>query len=302
MKVLFVGIGSIAKRHINNLKSIEPSVEIHAFRREEKPIENVSKVYTNINKLPNDYDIIFITNPTEYHADMLIKLNDRGKHFFIEKPITSLNAIEALDKFNYKKNSIYYVACPLRYDKVIDYVKENIDINSVNSIRCISSSYLPDWRPYVDYKTVYSAHKDLGGGVDIDLIHEWDYITYIFGFPFDIKMFCGKVSNLEIDSNDYAIYISQYNKMIAELHLDYFGRKTVRNMIIYTNDDTIDCDILNGIITYMKSDKTINLSEDRNDVHKRELEFFLNLIKENKESTNDPINAIKVLKLTQGVI
>ena len=90
--------------------------------------------------------------------------------------------------------------------------------------RVICSSYLPDWRPGVDYRTVYSAHKALGGGVTIDLIHEWDYLVDLFGVPQQLYNFKGTYSDLEIDSDDLSVYIAKYPTLLAEVHLDYFGR------------------------------------------------------------------------------
>lgn len=71
----------------------------------------------------------------------------------------------------------------MRYTAIIQYIKQHLDMSQALSIRCICSTYLPNWHPNEDYRTSYSAHKDLGGGVSIDLIHEWDYITYLLGFP-----------------------------------------------------------------------------------------------------------------------
>ncbi len=59
-------------------------------------------------------------------------------------------------------------------------LKKALPALSVYSARVLCSSYLPGWRPGVDYRTVYSAHKDMGGGVTIDLIHEWDYLWWSF--------------------------------------------------------------------------------------------------------------------------
>ena len=311
MKVCFVGVGSIAKRHIHNLNALcrERGMEIwiDALRRDSSRLsdltEGINNVYTSIENLPIDYDVIFLTNPTEYHADMLIALHDHAQHFFIEKPVASLGTIDKLNDFPFRDDSVYYVACPLRYTNVISYIKENINVQAVNAVRSISSSYLPDWRPGTDYRDTYSAHKDLGGGVDIDLIHEWDYLTYLFGMPSGIKYFSGKVSNLEIDSSDYAIYIAQFGeKMICELHLDYFGRKSIRTVEIFMDEDTVIGDLIEGNVKFLKSGKYIDLSAERDVYQTRELRYFLNLIQEGGKSQNDVLNAMKVLRLTQGII
>lgn len=311
MKVCFVGIGSIAKRHIRNLHQICDELKIQltidALRRQNssplQDIQYISNVFTTIEELPDDYDVIFLTNPTEYHADTLISLHDHAKHFFIEKPVTSIDTIDKLQEMKLRDDSIYYVACPLRYTNVIQYLKKTIDPKKVNSVRSISSSYLPDWRPGTDYRNTYSAHKDLGGGVAIDLIHEWDYLSFLFGMPTEVKSFIGKVSDLEIDSDDYAIYIARYaDNMIAELHLDYFGRKTIRTIEIYTDEDTIVGDLVAGEVRYLKANKIVDLKSDRDDFQKRELMFFIDAINGKEDVQNDIEEAVRVLKLTQGII
>ena len=306
LKVCFVGVGSIAKRHIDNLQSICKEKRIRlsmdALRHSASSKRNVifHHVYYDVDSLPKDYDVIFLTNPTEYHADMLKRLHNHGKHFFVEKPITSVSTMGLLDDFVMREESVYYVACPLRYHPVIQYIKNNIDINKVHGIRAMSSSYLPDWRPGQNYRDTYSAHKDLGGGVDIDLIHEWDYLTYLFGMPSKVSSIIGKKSHLEIDSPDIAIYIAEYQDKTLELHLDYYGRKTLRRVELYMDDDTIICDLISGEIRYLVSGKTLQFDNQRNNYQILELTHFLDLIENSVHGENDISNAIQVLKLTQG--
>ena len=66
------------------------------------------------------------------------------------------------------------MAAPMRWCGTMLALKEELPRLKPYSARVICSSYLPDWRPGVDYRTVYSAHREMGGGVTIDLIHEWD--------------------------------------------------------------------------------------------------------------------------------
>lgn len=307
LKILFVGVGSIAKRHICNLYTIakkrELSITIDAFRQTSSTVlvDGVQKEYTELLSVPCDYDAIFITNPTEKHLETLKQFHDKGKNFFIEKPVVSLTQLEAAKKFKLRPDRIYYVACPLRYNAVIQYIKDHVPANEVISIRSISSSYLPNWRKDQDYRQTYSAHRDMGGGVSIDLIHEWDYLTYLFGWPRKVKSMIGKKSNLEIDSDDYAVYIGEYSDKIMELHLDYFGRKTIRTVELFTTKDTIIGDIANNKILFLTSGKIIDFHEERDNFQQRELDYFIDQIsnpgisKENHYS-----HGIKVLELTQG--
>lgn len=304
MNVLFIGFGSIAKRHIKNLYEIlDGKVNIDLMRREstmpsdfEIPINNV---YSSYNKLPEQYDAIFITNPTKMHYETLQKVHNKSNNFFIEKPVFETGEEDLVD-LDLQSDKIYYVACPLRYTNVIQYLKKNIAFKDVYSMRCISSSYLPDWRPGIDYRNTYSARKELGGGVSIDLIHEWDYICYLLGQPNSVKKLISKKSNLEINSDDIAVYIADYDDIIVELHLDYFGRVPQRKIELFMKEDVIEADLINQKIVYKKDNRVVDLSQERNEYQKRELKYFLDVINGNVSNDNSILNACDTLRLARA--
>ena len=194
MRVCFIGAGSIGCRHIKNLKFIYPDTEIVLYRKTDRPLDEdvrhmVAKEIYDYNKLDEWYDAVFITNPTNLHYETIKMFNDKTDCFFIEKPIfqSEETNIDGL----MKSNNVYYVACPLRYTQVLKRAKELLSNKKIYSARAISSSYLPGWRPGVDYRKVYSAHKEQGGGVRIDLIHEWDYLSALFGIPKEVVCLSG---------------------------------------------------------------------------------------------------------------
>lgn len=306
LKICFAGLGSIAKRHIKNLriisqeKGIDLSIDAYRHKENADTIKGIRNLYYHINQIPDDYDIIFITNPTNLHLSSLKSLHEKGKHFFIEKPVASITEIEEAKKFRQREGSVYYVASPLRYHAVISYIKKNINPEDVLSVRSISSSYLPNWRPEQDYRNSYSAHKKLGGGVSVDLIHEWDYLTYLFGWPKKVLCLTGRKSDLEIDSDDYAIYIAEYQDKIAEVHLDYFGKNTIREVQLFTKKDTIVGDLVHHQIRFLSDGHRIDFREERDDFQKRELDYFLNMILDSEKAENNYMHAVKVLGLTQG--
>lgn len=311
IKIAFVGMGSIGKRHLMNVCQIinerGDKHEIHLYRNSmEKElskdiIENIAGQYLISKTIDTMYDMVFVTNPTSLHLTTALAFLGHTKSIFIEKPVFDTTNVD--DNIIKRLDSIpSYVACPLRYNPVLQYVSNHIDCSKAISIRAISSSYLPDWRPGQDYRQCYSAHRNMGGGVDIDLIHEWDYLTYLFGMPTECQSIRTKISNLEIDSDDLAIYIARNQSMSFELHLDYFGRKSVRTLDILMPDDTIHCDIINGTISYLKGGKNIVLNSERNAFQIAEIRHFFDIFENKLPNDSNVSHAVQVLKLTKGII
>ncbi len=305
MKVCFVGMGSIAKRHIKNLRNLYRDLQVdvlHHKKTSDKSSEfdtYVNSQYYSVNDLPGDYDVIFITNPTYLHLESFKQVHDKGKYFFIEKPVFMDTDVD-IEELQLREDSIYYVACPLRHKKVLQHIKNTVDFGKVYSIRCISSSYLPDWRVGQDYRNVYSAKKELGGGVELDLIHEWDYLTWLIGFPQKVKNIVGRKSSLEIDSNDIAVYIAEYEDKIVEVHLDYFGRVPLRMMELICEDDVIFVDLIGNSISFAKTGEHLCFEEERDDYQKRELKHFFDILSRKVANDNSIVNALEVLKLAKG--
>lgn len=275
-KVLFVGLGSIGKMHLKNLLYLKPGCKVDALRHSGEEHPNISEVYKEYRDVPNGYDIIFITNPTSLHLEAVNHLTSKGKNLFIEKPI-----FERPYDCNFSEG-INYVACPLRHNSVVKSLKKYIENHDVFSFRAICSSYLPEWRSDTDYRKNYSADRNMGGGVELDLIHEIDYLRWCFGDFSEVKRISGKKSNLDISSNDIATYIFENEKVIGSLHLDYFGRQTKREIEIYTSEET----------------KAFDLMKSENDMYLNEMIYFLRLVEEHpKNYYNSPDFALKSLRV-----
>lgn len=306
LKICFVGLGSIGKRHIKNityiLKNQGRAFLIDAIRSTDRILPDeidclIRNYYYSIDELHEIYDIIFITNPTIYHYNTIKQLVPYTKNMFIEKPVFHKYQ-EDINDFKLNSKGIYYIACPLRYNTVIAELKNCLKHEDVYSVRAISSSYLPDWRQGTDYRKAYSAHKDMGGGVTLDLIHELDYIIWLFGVPERSHHLCGKYSDLEIDSDDLSVYLLEYVDKLIEIHIDYLGRETIRNIELFCKDYVIKGDLLHNTLKYVYPDgrkELFNLSEK--DSYISEMEAFLDMIEGKRNNDNDIVYANKILKI-----
>ena len=301
MKVLIIGLGSIALKHIKALQELYPSVVIYALRRKGEPskgIKGVVEVF-DIDEITMDtLSFILISNPTAVHYQTIKEVIAYKKPLFIEKPLFGALSKEAKELITEveKQEIPTYVACNLRYLECIAKTKELLANKRVNEVNVYCGSYLPDWRPNVDFRKVYSANKEMGGGVHIDLIHELDYVYWLFGTPTCTQSFFSNKSSLNITAYDYANYLWEYDDFSVSVVLNYYRRDSKRTLEILTDEGTYLVDLLKNNISY--NDELVFQSRQvPSETYTAQMQFFVEEILNKQTKFNTIVEGYKVLKL-----
>lgn len=299
MRVLIIGLGSIARKHIHAITKLVPDVELTALRSsaDAPAVDGVKNIYSweGIGSTPK-FDFAIISNPTSQHLSSIEKLLEYNMPLFIEKPLHNKVVDEKLTDLIKTKNIITYIACNLRFLHSLQEIKKIISQQRINEVNVYCGSFLPEWRPYTDYKTTYSAIPELGGGVHIDLIHEIDYIYWLFGAPVTSKSFFSNKSSLGIRACDYANYLLEYPDFNSSIVLNYYRRDYKRTLEILTDNHTYLVDLAKNNIS---QDGSVIFSSDQKiiDTYECQMEYFLHCIKQNKASFNTIQTANEILKI-----
>ena len=313
MKFLFFGIGSIAKRHIENIAKLEPSAEFFAYRERSLSLGEFGKKYRIeiFNKLDDvfsqKYDAAFITNPSSLHMPFVLLAAENNCNLFIEKPVSNnLDDIDKLTEIVRSKNLITFVAYNMRFHPAIKKIKETLNkLGKLYFARLQVGEYLPDWHPNEHYSEGYSARKELGGGAILTMIHEIDYLLWLKHNPNRVYSMMTKVSNLKIDVEDNVELILGYEDgFIAEINLNYLMRKHSRICQIVGENGMLEWDYYKNSLNFHnnKEEKIIwqNKSFKRNDMFLEEMKHFLACIKENKKTDIDLNEGLKSLRIVMA--
>ena len=300
MRVLIIGLGSIAKKHILALRSLSEEFKIFALRSSlnSSKYEDVINIYSLDNAV---YDFAIISNPTHLHFKYIKLLASKSIPLFIEKPaVHSLDNIDEIINLVKNKKVLTYVACNLRFHPCIKFLKEKLVNNEfkINEINVYCGSYLPDWRPGKDFKYIYSANSNLGGGVHLDLFHEIDYVIWLFGQPKYYNSLKRNVSTLSIDSIDYANYILQYEKFTTSIILNYYRKRAKREIEIVFDLITWNINLINNTI---KTDEGEVIFETKNfdisQTYKSQLSYYIDCLKIRNKPMNSIEDSIPALKI-----
>jgi predicted dehydrogenase len=268
MKVLFAGLGSIGQRHLHNLRdALGDSVEIIAWRRiKHQNIINDCKVskgsleslyhvigYDNLDEaLALSPQIAFITNPSALHVSTALRAAVAGCDLFIEKPLShNLRGIAKLKKVCEDKKNVVMMGYQNRYHPLCNWLAELVAARKKTG-RVVSASFewgawMPGFHPYEDYKQTYAARRDMGGGAILCLIHELDLILRLFGAPENVKAFGGKLSSLDIDTDDTVMALLKYPDCVISLFLSFAQTHETRRYRIQFERATLLIDLVAGI-------------------------------------------------------
>ena len=318
-RILIVGLGSIGKRHIGILRDHFPNIEVIVLRHKDCNKEQTKKLgisycVTSItDAIALSPQAAIIASPSSKHLEVSIQLASHGVHLLIEKPIAnSSEGVEGLIKLCLEKNILLMIAYNLRYFPSLIKLHKYVQENKAGKILTVNSqvgSYLPSWRPGIDYSKSVSAQKALGGGVLLELSHEFDYLSWIFGKIKWVKAHVSKQSNLDIDTEDLANIIlgfqsSDGSEHIATLNMNFFRHDAVRQCEIIGDDGTLILDFIAGEVKYFSA----SLKEweimytsltDRSFTYIKQIKHFFHAIDSHEylsSSGEDALNTIKVIE------
>ena len=133
VKIGVLGAGHLGKIHIKLLKEIEGFELVGFYDSEKENAEKVSaeygiKSYDNVFDLIDNVDAIDIVTPTISHFDCAVDALKKGRHIFIEKPVTNtLEEAEQLIKLVHEAEVKVQVGHVERFNPAFIGTKDSIE-------------------------------------------------------------------------------------------------------------------------------------------------------------------------------
>ena len=313
MKALVIGGGSIGTRHLKNLITlgvgpiavVEPDIQRRELLCNENPIVAFETLEQGLEWKPN---FALITTPTHLHVEHALAVAGSACHLFIEKPLSHTpDGLNDLLEVVEDKGLISLVGCNMRFHpgpaKVKQLLEEKV-IGRVLFARIHTGSYLPEWRPWQDYRKSYSANKSMGGGCLLDCIHEIDLARWYLGEVEEVFCKLANTGSLEIDVEDLAILICQHVENVhSQVHLDYVQRTYERGCQIVGERGSIFWDFNERSVRWFEASENLwkmfvqPRKWQANQMFIDELKHFLECISQNKQSVLPISDAIKLMRL-----
>jgi predicted dehydrogenase len=328
MKILIVGLGGIGQRHLRNLRAllgddveilayrvrklsqvITPTLQIDSNRDVER--EYQLRVFGDLESaLAEKPDIALICNPSSLHVPVALACVRAGCDLFVEKPLSdSLAGLPELQTLVEEQARIVMVGYQLRFHPCFLRMQEIVRtgrLGNLLGVRASVGEYLPGWHRYEDYRQMYAARADLGGGVILSQIHEFDYLYSLSGKAKRLFSIGGHWSNLEIDVEDVASTLMECEfagrPLPVHLQQDYLQRPPQRQCEVIGDAGKAILDFPQLSVTLYGAegnvaDRFTCEQLDRNQLFVREMQHFLDCVKTRSKPVVDLSEGMWSLKL-----
>ncbi|WP_337996588.1 Gfo/Idh/MocA family oxidoreductase [Oleispirillum naphthae] len=286
--ILVVGSGSIARRHIANLRTLRPDSRILVLRRPDSDspplpegVEAAADVEAALAERPQ---AAILANPAPFRVALAQRLAEADCHLFLEKPLsTTPDGIAELLRAAAARNLAVLVGYNLRFLPSVRALADAVKRGAAGRplrIEATVGQYLPHWRPGTDYRRGVSARADLGGGALLELSHELDLALWLGGPARRVSARLADIGGLDIDVEDTADLLLDYaDGAQGTVHMDFLQRAPHRTVRVIGGGATLEWNYFTDRVTLHRTGtetETLFQGEpaDRNRMYLDEMRHF----------------------------
>ncbi len=247
LKVLVVGLGSMGKRRVRNLRALGVNDIVGFDNRQDRREEAISKydipVLDSINTevvRQNGFDALVISVPPAIHQVYMDMAAHLGIPFFVEASVVD-HGLDDIIKTVKEKNLIAAPSGTLFFHNGIRKIYEIVrsgELGKISNITYHSGQYLPDWHTYEKVSDFYVSQKETGGAREI-VPFELTWITKLFGFPDTVIGAYLKtiiIEGAEDIEDTYNAILHYKDGLLINLTIDVVSRFGTRKLLINGSD------------------------------------------------------------------
>jgi predicted dehydrogenase len=310
--VLVAGLGSIGKRHLDNLRALGET-RLALFRTGRGTLVNGDPDGVAVHRdlesaLAGRPRAVIVANPTALHVPLALAAARSGVHLLIEKPLSdSLEGVLELRREIDARGLVALVGFQFRFHPALRKIKEWLAGSAVGRVVSVHARWgecLRGWHPWEDYRGSYSARRNLGGGVVLTLCHPFDYLRWLIGEIATVSAEAAQLGGLGIEVEDTAVVALRFaTGAVGSVELDYVERPPVHTLRILGQRGRIHWDNASGVARLQDREGHVVASFapgcgfERNSLFLAEMRHFLRCLagEDSPECTvEDGIRALRV--------
>ena len=319
MRALIIGFGSIGRRHARNLLGLEPDCSLVIVRRDGIEDDETRDLGSRVvGSLDDGFrthpDIAVVANPSALHAGTVLRALEAGIACYVEKPVitTRRDAHRIREVLRRTKPITTYSGCNLRLLPSLQEVRRILSDGELGTI--VRADFqvgqsLPSWRPGADYRSGYSARRELGGGVVFDLVHELDAVRWLLGDGFEVRgAVQGRFSSFDIDVEDTACAVlgRPYGPPAVTVSMDYVHRGRMRRYTFVGEEGTLVWDFDEECVRCIKATGQEEIARmdggfDTDSTYLRAMTEFIECAKRGSPTTQDLEEGMRSAELALAV-
>jgi predicted dehydrogenase len=233
MKALVIGLGSMGKRRIRNLRALGVTqiggVDPRPDRRSEAASTYSVPTFPSADEALKTFapDALIISTSPDRHMDYAFLAREKRLPCFIEASVVDAERILELHKLTSVNGPLVAPSCTMRYFAGPKKVKELIGAGTIGNVANLNyhtGQYLRDWHPWEAIEDYYVSKRDTGGCREI-VPFELTWLNDIFGHPKAVACLRGRVGDLQVDIDDsYHFWLRYPGNVSASITVEVLSR------------------------------------------------------------------------------